>query len=169
MASTSLLGCVTALLVCSVYTFTLSVSPPLCLYVPVCLLSVCPPVCLSVCSNQLSQHDEKERLMEADRANSDLHICVICMKSLMNTSVSGGQCCASYMHWRHASLPFTKYVPTEHCFYVFTSPTPLHCIASTSVTLCPLCVHLQEGFRAATEHPNAITSLAQTMFFGTMK
>ena len=48
----------------------------------------CLPFCLSVYSNQLSQHDEKERLMEADSANSDLHICVVCMKSLMNTTVS---------------------------------------------------------------------------------
>ena len=111
--------------------------------------------------------------MEADRANSDLHICVICMKSLMNTSVSGGRCCASYMHWR---LGTQKHFSSFHkictngavflCVYQQTLP---HCIASTSVTLCSLCVHLQEGFRAATEHPNAITSLAQTMFFGTMK
>ena len=30
--------------------------------------------------------------MEADSANSDLHICVVCMKSLMNTTVSEDHC-----------------------------------------------------------------------------
>ena len=55
-------------------------------------------VCLSVSSNQLSQHDEKERLMEADSANSDLHICVVCMKSLMNTTVRTSALCILYIH-----------------------------------------------------------------------
>ena len=66
----------------------------------VCLSVVCLSVCLSFYSNQLSQHDEKERLMEADSANSDLHICVVCMKSLMNTTVSEDHCTwqPSYVH-----------------------------------------------------------------------
>ena len=138
------------------YTFTLSVSPPLCLYVPVCLPSVCPPACLSVCSNQLSQHDEKERLMEADRANSDLHICVICMKSLMNTSVSGGRCCASYMHWR---LGTQKHFSSFHkictngavflCVYQPNSSS-LYCIhlCNPVFTVCPPAGGVQSGNRA---------------------
>ena len=63
-----------------------------CLSCPVLSCPICLSVCLSFYSNQLSQHDEKERLMEADSANSDLHICVVCMKSLMNTTVSEDHC-----------------------------------------------------------------------------
>ena len=56
----------------------------------------------------------------------------------------------------------------DQWFNMFTTWTHL-VVHVPLLSLCPLSFHLQEGFRAATEHPNAITSLAQTMFFGTMK
>ena len=114
-----------SLLVCFASTLC-ALFPSVCPILP--YLSVCLSVCLSVYSNQLSQHDEKERLMEADSANSDLHICVVCMKSLMNTTVSEDHCTRqpSYIDADlglvNILLPSENtYTPPEHCVYMFIS------------------------------------------------
>ena len=85
-------------MLCKAYTvYQLGWLSVVCAHVCALCISRCHSVCLSVSSNQLSQHDEKERLMEADSANSDLHICVVCMKSLMNTTVRARALCILYI------------------------------------------------------------------------